>query len=147
MAGWCFILLLPSEFICMQMFGFLDHLRLTHCNMLIGCFPRRSSWRGLGSVESKSCSCQRQDEHLCYTHACGCCMPRTSLQCAQLLPGLTSPTHRPELNPSLLPRRGAGSITCHARSGVWTPRSPQAHTSILFLPLFPPLLRLIMEFI
>lgn len=56
MAGWCFILLFPSEFICMQTFGFLDHLRLTHCNMLIGCFPRRSSRRGLGSVESRSCS-------------------------------------------------------------------------------------------
>lgn len=55
-AGWCFILLLPSEFICMQTFGFLDHLRLTHCNMLIGCFPWRSSRRGLGSVERRSCS-------------------------------------------------------------------------------------------
>lgn len=55
-AGCCFILLLPSEFICMQTFGFLDHLRLTHCNMLIGCFPRRSSRQGLGSVESRSCS-------------------------------------------------------------------------------------------
>lgn len=143
MAGCCFILLLPSEFICMQPFGFLDHLRLTHCNMLIDCFPRRSSRRGLGSVESRSCSASgRMIISATFMPGVAACPghPCSVFSYFLALPA----SHRPEINPSLLPRRGAGSITSHARRGVWMPCSPQAHMSIPFLP---PLFWLIMELI
>lgn len=43
---------------------------------------------------------------------------------------LPAPVLCPELNPSLSPRRGAGSIAHHARSGVWLPRGQQAHRAL-----------------
>lgn len=78
----------------MQRFRVLDHLRLTPCNMLIGCFPGGAAGGGLGSEENRSCSASGGMNGLCHIRVWCCCTPGTSLQRAQLLPDLANPAHR-----------------------------------------------------
>lgn len=84
---------------------------LQYVNRLLS---RRSSRRGLGSAESRSCSASGRMNSLCHIHAQGRC---TSLQRVQLLPGLVSPAHHALSSiPLSCPREGQEAS--HAMPGA-----------------------------
>jgi len=137
----------------MQRFGFLVHLRLTRCNMLISRFPGGAAGGGFGSAESRSCSASGGMSGLflgslglCPIRAWGRCMPGTSVQRAQLLPGLAGSARR-ALGSVRLPHPVEGQEAPHAVPGAVSSRPTARRCTLCSLPLFPPLFLLITELI
>lgn len=99
---------------------------------------RRSSRRGLGSAENRSRSAASGMNNLCHIFAWGHCTPRTSPQHAQLLPSLTSSTHR-ALSSTSLSCPGLGREASHTTPGALSvcPTSTQGHPSAFSLSSLP----------